>query len=1376
MSADKRLESILEEVRTRRHRLHQWTSLARCWGAFVLVSLAVLILERLTGWGTWLAMPVLAAAAFIAGVIVLVRAKQTQLTWSQIAHLIEQRFPHLDGRLLTAVEQNSKDRGELNYLQQKVLEETLAFSKQDDWKEIVPKSHVTLAKAGHWLALLILILTILNLPKTQSRELLARITDFSVSVVPGNASVERGSSLVIFARFGRLLPPGVDLVIQQSSDQKRLQLAKSLADPIFGGSISEVTTNMVYHLEYAGQRTPDFTITVFDYPRLERADADLTYPSYTGQSPKRIENTPRLSAVEGSHLDLTLQLNKPVRSAQFITKDNERAVLPLQVESNKPLVSLKGFELATSKSYDLLLIDSEGRTNKTQVQFVFDAVKNRTPELKLTSPRGDLHPSPLEEVSFEGTVWDDFGVEAYGLAYEVPGQEPRFIQLGGKVAAKDKSPFKYVLRLEDLGIQADQLVAWFAWADDKGTNGKVRRTAGDLFFAEVRGFDEIFREGMQGDAGGGGGGGGGGQTDGGKLLELQKKITSATWNLQRQYGTPLSPEKSAKPVLRDEKLEPSKSVEPTKQRESNLLKARMSEIASGHTLDEPVPLMQSRLFGQVSAGQSEAIPQIGGRRRTRTSNAVPGKGRSYQEDAVVVHDSMAQALEQAQGIAEEQRDPRGEALWLAAVNEMKKALELLAAATNSPKPLTEAVVAEQAVYQALLKVREHEYEVIRNSNRNQNQGGGGGGERMQRQLEQLEMTQSENRYETQRQAQRPQNNQAREQLQVQNRLQELARRQQDLNERLKELQTALQEARTEQEREEIRRRLKRLQEEEQQMLADVDEVRQRMDRAENQSRMADERRQLEQTREDIQHAADAASQGSVSQALAAGTRAQRQLQELRDQMRKESSNQFAEDLRQMRADARELSRQQEDISKKLSPEREKEGPKSLTDAPEREQLMKQLAEQKERMTNLVDRATHVSEEAEVAEPLLSRQLYDSLRKFSQDNLKSMKQAEEDLLRRGLMSENRYDRFKQSPDPDAAKLLDITSELLRQDARRHASEIVQRSRDSINEFRQGVERAAESVLGDDTETLRLAQDQLTKLAQDLEREMTQVSTNGAASQNGDRQQPSSRKGQPGESAAAQPSPRNPGEQSSNQPGEGSTETERDQANSSRQANEGAQNSNEGSPKGQQPGSTRGGQQTQTGSQSSQQAGGQQAGNESGRTVESGDVNSNDHTDAGSPQTARRSGNNRTQRGGTTAGWGNDWGGAWLDNFNRVNNDDVWLGGPLTGGDFGPWSDRLREIEEILEFPDLRNEVAAARERARLMRQDFKRDQKKPDWAVVRLQVMKPLLEVRDRIADELARRDSNDALVPIDRDPVPTRYSDLVRRYYEELGKNNAPAK
>jgi hypothetical protein len=89
--------------------------------------------------------------------------------------------------------------------------------------------------------------------------------------------------------------------------------------------------------------------------------------------------------------------------------------------------------------------------------------------------------------------------------------------------------------------------------------------------------------------------------------------------------------------------------------------------------------------------------------------------------------------------------------------------------------------------------------------------------------------------------------------------------------------------------------------------------------------------------------------------------------------------------------------------------------------------------------------------------------------------------------------------------------------------------------------------------------------------------------------------------------------------------------------------------------------------------------------------------------------------------------------------------------------------------MIDVPEWRNDVAQARERARMTRQAFRKDSKKPDWAVVQAQIIKPLVEVRDKVSEELARRGAAESLVPIDRDPVPTRYSDLVRRYYERLG-------
>ena len=106
----------------------------------------------------------------------------------------------------------------------------------------------------------------------------------------------------------------------------------------------------------------------------------------------------------------------------------------------------------------------------------------------------------------------------------------------------------------------------------------------------------------------------------------------------------------------------------------------------------------------------------------------------------------------------------------------------------------------------------------------------------------------------------------------------------------------------------------------------------------------------------------------------------------------------------------------------------------------------------------------------------------------------------------------------------------------------------------------------------------------------------------------------------------------------------------------------------------------------------------------------------------------------------------------------------------GGEFTEWSQRLSNVEEMVDKPQLRNQLEQVRDRARAVRSEYKRVNKTPQWDLVQKDILKPLLEVRDRLADELSRRDSNDSLAPLDRDPVPGRYSDLVRRYYEKLGQ------
>ena len=93
-----------------------------------------------------------------------------------------------------------------------------------------------------------------------------------------------------------------------------------------------------------------------------------------------------------------------------------------------------------------------------------------------------------------------------------------------------------------------------------------------------------------------------------------------------------------------------------------------------------------------------------------------------------------------------------------------------------------------------------------------------------------------------------------------------------------------------------------------------------------------------------------------------------------------------------------------------------------------------------------------------------------------------------------------------------------------------------------------------------------------------------------------------------------------------------------------------------------------------------------------------------------------------------------------------------------------------VEEAVDRPEVREQVAQIREDIRKLNTEFRRNSKEPEWDLVEKKILKPLDEVRRTLAEELAKSESDRALVPIDRDPVPSRFSDLVEKYYERLGE------
>lgn len=1268
---------------------------------------------------------VLSAAAFlvVGGVCVRLFVRRERFDPLRLAREVEARDPELSAVLLTAVEQVPASTG-LGYMQKRVVEDAALVAARHLWSDELTDQDRQRASAWRAVALVLLAASYggfvwqhLNLRKKAlppavvkaetPKKPLVPGTDFQVEITPGDTEVESGSRLVVEAKFSRDVPPDAVLVVTDAKGAERLRLPmKPTVDPkVFGGLVSNVKDDGLYRVEFEQQKSKDFKITTFVHPELVKADATVTPPSYTGQPVKEIKNTLKVTAIEGSQVAFKMKINKPVKEAElFADKDH---IITLKASKDDATVLETAWVPDETRKYRLHLVDDHDRSNKQPPWFNITVVKNSLPKIEIAFPKRDTKVSRLQEVALEAKLWDDVGVNKAGAVIDLPGA-PREIDLPlGKAAPGKKIDVKTLLNLEPEQVEPTQLVSYYFWAEDKGPQGETRRTMSDMFFAEIREFEDIYRE-MEAPPSEGGDEPKQGQTD--QLAKLQKDIVNANWRLTRE-------ESSGKPI--------------------SALKADV--------------------------------------------------------DTVLV--SQAIAEEKVDAALEKIKDPKIVVPLQEAKKQMKEAQKWLSAASEKAdaRGLKEAMSSEQRALRYLYQAQNNEHNVTRSQSKSKSQGE----PQDQQELSELELKQKEKRYEEEKAAGEEKTAEQQENLVVLNRLKELARRQEALAEKMKQLEQQMAQTQSEDEKEELANQLKRLQDEQENLLRDLDDLKERMEKPENAASMAEAKKQLEETREKVNEAAEKLREEKLAQASSAASRAQKELEKARDDFRQRTARRFGEEMKAVREQARELAQAQKKLEEAMENQAPAGDPQDAFDTTAAlkqklsgAQTSRQIDEQKERAARLMEDVKRISEQAEGSEPLLHKHLYDALRTAHTLGL------EENL--REASAQARYG------DRNSA-----------QDAERRASK-------AVEQLKEGVEKAAESVLGNESESLRMARNELDKLIEQARESGAALDGKSAAGETKHGGEKDSAKGAlPGDKPGAtegladkdgagkdgEAREGGKGEQQGGQAKEGEKPGKRAMASGQGKEGDAKQPGDQGEEKGQKPGETgeqgkgqmaggkgegegkqpgespskseqpgQGGQEPGKGEGKGQMASasgeGQGQGKGEGESNQPGDQPSSRPGTGKGQQTAANKGPARGQRGGkggdqqqgggaNGGGGGGDW---FFDEAAEVVDTSA-----ITGAGFGPWSDRLRNVSEMLTQPELRNQVEQVIDHARNLRRDYYRDTDVPQVEHLQARIVAPLVELRDKVTEELARREGKNPLAPVDRDPVPEMYRELVQKYYEQLG-------
>ena len=528
------------------------------WTGFAIVLTGVIALlagEAIVDWLMPLPNPVrialLAVGVGVTGYLLykyLVQPLRASLTLRDVALNVERNHPNLEDRLVSAIEfgnRESDDPIEAHMLQ-RLLEDTTQQTKGIDFKATIDHSrtrkHVGIA------ALVFVGCCVLALlfPKEIHTSLLRVLVPWEktdpiltthLTIEPGNARILRGKSLPIHVTvtgksaekviltYGSAQASDTAATESKTTEQQPKTMIGMLRNPNdkrgFAYEIFNIDADMEYYIGANEVTSERYLIEVFDMPRVTEISVAYTYPAYTGLKPVVQTGTGDIQAVVGTRAELKLVTNKAIQTAKFDLKTDTAQGSFLNALTETPesdptqMVISNGNTLTTTVDvvadgvYTVELLCIDGFNNEIPIEYNIKAIPDAVPEVVIKEPGRDIKTTKLGEVEIIAEATDDYGVAELELRYRIGADALQEVALNSNAPplsaiaekATDSSfvhrvlEGSYTFYLEEFDVEPGDVISYYAHATDNNTQTGPGEASSDIYFIEIRPFNEDFHEG-----------------------------------------------------------------------------------------------------------------------------------------------------------------------------------------------------------------------------------------------------------------------------------------------------------------------------------------------------------------------------------------------------------------------------------------------------------------------------------------------------------------------------------------------------------------------------------------------------------------------------------------------------------------------------------------------------------------------------------------------------------------------------------------------------------------------------------------------------------------------------------------------------------------
>ena len=466
----------------------------------------------------------------------LVQPLRAALTLRDIALNVEQSHPDLEDRLVSAIEfgnRESTDPIEAHMLQ-RLLEDTTQRVKSIDFKATVDHSrtrkHVGIA------ALVVVGCCVLALlfPTELHTSLLRVLVPWEktepvlttkLTVEPGNVRILRGKSLPIHVTVTGKSAEKVVLTYENienreatasetGTPQQQINMLQNPGDKRgFAYEIFNIDADSEYYVVANETTSERYTVEVFEMPKVTEISVAYTYPDYTGLKPVVQTGTGDIQAVVGTQAEIKLTTNKAIQTATFSLKMD---VKPEEDETQEPastqMVISDGNILTTTVdvsadgTYTVELLGIDGFNNEIPIEYTIKAIPDAVPEVVIKEPGRDIKTTKLGEVEIIAEATDDYGIAELKLMYRIGSDELQALTLetstpdavieSGAIDTVQRrvADGSYTFYLEEFDVEPGDIISYYAHAVDNNTHTGPGEASSDIYFIEIRPFNEDFQE------------------------------------------------------------------------------------------------------------------------------------------------------------------------------------------------------------------------------------------------------------------------------------------------------------------------------------------------------------------------------------------------------------------------------------------------------------------------------------------------------------------------------------------------------------------------------------------------------------------------------------------------------------------------------------------------------------------------------------------------------------------------------------------------------------------------------------------------------------------------------------------------------------------